>query len=89
MTVESCTPQLLGVVYPHMQKLLRDTQPLPTIVKLMPDATFEEHMEASQTIWRLFDAVWVVAERLVKEEQVAKELLDSRLQEEIIPPLLR
>lgn len=65
-----------------MKKLFRDTEPLPTIVKLMPEATYEEHMEASATVWELFDAVWGLAEKLVKEEHAEKAA-----QATLIPPV--
>ena len=52
-----------------MRKLARYTEVLAIIEATMPDATHEEKLQASFELWQFFDAIWVIADRLVTEEE--------------------
>lgn len=39
----------------------------------MPDATIEEKLLVTHEFWQFFDALWAVVNRLVTEEENARE----------------
>ena len=52
-----------------MRRLHRDTEVLKIIEDKMPNATHEEQMQATYEFWQFFDALWVIADRLVSERE--------------------
>ena len=61
----------------RMRKLARHTEVLAVVETAMPDASLEEKLEAGFELWRFFDAIWTVADRLVTEEERARATRDK------------
>jgi len=52
-----------------MRQRYRDTNVLPIIKELMPDATFEEQLKTSLELWQFFDGLvaYVLQDKAKKE----------------------
>ena len=60
-----------------MRKRARDTE-VPAIVETaMPNASFEELLQATFEFWQFFDALWAIADRLVTEREQGRTARDN------------
>ena len=60
-----------------MKSLARDTEVVALIEAKMPNASPEEKLQASFEFWQFFDALWVIADRLVAERENAATARDK------------
>lgn len=52
-----------------MKKAARDTEILDLVEEMMPTAARDEKLLASYHLWEFFDAIWLIADRVIGERE--------------------